>query len=313
MSDSDQGKQELGRQEMGKLDLAQLLRSMRGAVRQNVPLGPMMHLRIGGPADWFLEPHGEEDAALCVRVCREQGVPLRVLGGGSNVLVSDEGVRGAVMHLSNHNRMVRDHGRVTAGAGVTLASLIRSTKELGLAGLEKLCGIPAHVGGAVAMNAGTRDGETFDHLVSVTLLEPTGEIAVLGRDQLAPRYRDGGLGERIVLHASFELHEDDPAAIFQRFSESLRKRNQTQPVSQRSVGCVFKNPPGDAAGRLIEAAGCKTLQKGGIEVSGMHANYFVNAGDGTCAQFRELMDEVRKRVQGEFGVWLEPEVKLWGF
>ncbi|MEY4829955.1 MAG: UDP-N-acetylenolpyruvoylglucosamine reductase MurB [Planctomycetota bacterium] len=288
------------------------LSGMRGAVRENVVLAPYMHLRVGGPADWFLEPFTEEDAALCVRVCRENDIPLRVLGGGSNVLCSDHGVRGAVLHLGDHNRMVRDQNRITAGAGVTLASLMRSTKELGLAGLEKLTGIPAHVGGAVAMNAGTRDGETFEYLTSLTLLDPSGELVVWSKKDMKPRYRDGGLDGRIVLHATWELHEDDPNAIFQRFSESLKRRNATQPVSQRSVGCVFKNPPGDAAGRLIEASGCKTLRNGGIEVSGLHANYFINTGSGTCAQFVELIDEVRKRVQSQFGVYLEPEVKFWG-
>ena len=288
------------------------LSGMRGAVRENVVLAPYMHLRVGGPADWFLEPFTEEDAALCVRVCRENDIPLRVLGGGSNVLCSDHGVRGAVLHLGDHNRMVRDQNRITAGAGVTLASLMRSTKELGLAGLEKLTGIPAHVGGAVAMNAGTRDGETFEYLTSLTLLDPSGELVVWSKKDMKPRYRDGGLDGRIVLHATWELQEDDPNAIFQRFSESLKRRNATQPVSQRSVGCVFKNPPGDAAGRLIEASGCKTLRNGGLEVSGLHANYFINTGSGTCAQFVELIDEVRKRVQSQFGVYLEPEVKFWG-
>ncbi len=298
---------------MPAFDLRTPLRAMRGAVRENVALAPYMHLRVGGPVDWFLEPLTEEDAALCVRVCRDSNVPLRVLGGGSNVLCSDHGVRGAVLHLGGHNRMVRDGLRITAGSGVTLASLLRSTKEVGLAGLEKLTGIPAHVGGAVAMNAGTREGETFEYLTSVTVIEPTGELQVLAKTDLQPRYRDGGLGDRIVLHATWELYEDDPNAIFQRFSESLKRRNATQPVSQRSVGCVFKNPPGDAAGRLIEASGCKTLRNGGIEVSGVHANYFVNSSNGTCAQFLELLEEVRRRVQSKFGVYLEPEVKLWGF
>lgn len=285
---------------------------MRGAVRQNVVLAPLMHLRIGGPAEWFLEPFAEEDAALAVRVCRDQNVPLRVLGGGSNVLVADRGVRGAVLHLGSLNRMVRDGTRITAGAGVTLASLLRSTKEVGLAGLETLTGIPAQVGGAVAMNAGTRDGETFDHLVSLTVLEPDGTLRVLAKEQLQPRYRDGGLGDRIVLQATWELHEDDPNAIFARFSASLKRRNATQPVAQKSVGCVFRNPPGDAAGRLIEAAGCKTLHVGGIQCSGLHANYFVNDGTGTTAEFLELMAEVRRRVREQFGVQLEAEVKMWG-
>jgi UDP-N-acetylmuramate dehydrogenase len=294
-------------------DLRAALRGMRGALRERVSLAPMMHLRIGGPADWLLEPYADEDAALAVRVCRETDVPLRVLGGGSNVVVADGGVRGAVLHLGSLHRIVRDGNRITAGAGVTLPSLLRATKEVGLAGLEKLTGIPALVGGAVAMNAGTRDGETFEHLISLTVVDADGKIAVWGKDRFAPTYRDGGLRDAIVLQATFELQPDDPKAIFERFSVSLRKRNSTQPVSQRSVGCVFRNPAGDAAGRLIEAAGCKTLRIGGVEVSGMHANYFVNEAQGSAADFVALMTEVRKRVHDRFGIELEPEVKFWGF
>jgi UDP-N-acetylmuramate dehydrogenase len=286
---------------------------MRGAVRERVALAPLTHLRIGGPADWFLEPYAEEDAAMVVRACRELDVPLRVLGGGSNVVVADDGVRGAVLHLASLNRIVRDGNRITAGAGVTLPSLLRATKEVGLAGLEQLTGIPAMVGGAVAMNAGTRDGETFAHLVSLTLVDCDGTIVVHGKDDFRATYRDGGLRDAIVLTATFELEPDDPKAIFERFSASLKKRNATQPVSQRSVGCVFRNPAGDAAGRLIEVAGCKTLRVGGLEVSGMHANYFVNDGRGSAAEFVALMGEVRRRVHERFGVELEPEVKFWGF
>jgi UDP-N-acetylmuramate dehydrogenase len=294
-------------------DLRAALAGMRGAVREQVPLGPMMHLRIGGPADWFLEPFAEEDAALALRVCRELGVPLRVLGGGSNVVVADAGVRGAVMHLGNLNRIVRDGQLVTAGAGVTLPSLLRATKEVGLAGLERLTGIPALVGGAVAMNAGTRDGETFDLLASLTVAEPDGTIAVRGPDRFRPIYRDGALDGAIVLQATFRLEPDAPSAIFDRFTASLKRRNATQPVSQRSVGCVFRNPPGDAAGRLVEAAGCKTLRVGDLEVSGLHANYFLNTRDGTAADFVALMREVQRRVHGSSGITLEPEVKFWGF
>ena len=294
-------------------DLREALRGMRGAVRENVALAPWMHLRIGGPADWFLEPYAEEDVALAVRACRELDVPLRVLGGGSNVVVADAGVRCAVLHLGNLNRIVRDGNRITAGAGCTLPSLLRSTKDVGLAGLERLTGIPAMVGGAVAMNAGTRDGETFDLLASLTVVEPDGTIAVRGPDRFQQRYRDGGLRDDIVVQATFALTPDDPNAIFERFSASLKKRNATQPVSQRSVGCVFRNPPGDAAGRLIEASGCKTLEIGGIEVSGLHANYFINRGSGSAAEFVALMQEVRRRVREQSGVELEPEVKFWGF
>lgn len=298
---------------MPSSDLKSALRGMRGAVRENVPLAPLMHLRIGGPAEWFIEPYGEEDVALAVRVCRDQDVPLRLLGGGSNIVVADNGVRGAVMYLGSLNRIVRDGVRITAGAGVTMPSLLRATKDVGLAGLERLTGIPAVVGGAVAMNAGTRDGETFDMLASLTIVDSDGVIAVREPASFPHTYRDGGLRDAILVQATFTLQPDDPNAIFERFTASLKKRNATQPVSQRSVGCVFRNPPGDAAGRLIEVAGCKTLRTGTIEVSGVHANYFVNQGGGSAADFLRLMTEVKKRVRAASGIELEPEVKFWGF
>ncbi len=294
-----------------RLSLA--LEGLRGAVRQNVSLQSMTHLRIGGSADWLVEPYTEVDAQTVVRVCRDLDLPLRVLGGGSNLLVADEGVRGVVMRLDALNRVVRDDVRLTAGAGVTVPSLLRGARDCGLAGLEILTGVPAMVGGAVAMNAGTLDGETFDHLVSLTVLQPDGELTVLGREDFAPRYRDGGLAGRICLHATFELTPDDPQRIFERFEASLKRRNATQPVTERSVGCVFRNPEGDSAGRLIERSGCKLMRRGGVVVSGKHANYFVNEGEGTAADFLGLVDDVRERVRQEFGVELELEVQLWGF
>lgn len=294
-------------------DWRSLFAGIHGAVRCELPLAPMMHLRIGGPAECFVEPFGEEDVGLAVSICREHDLPLHLLGGGSNILCADEGVRGVVMHLGNLNRISRDGNRVTVGAGVTLPSLLRATKEAGLAGLEKLTGIPAVVGGAVAMNAGTRDGETFEHLVSLTVVEPDGRIQVRSRADLSPRYRDGCLGGAQVVQATFELEPDSPEAIFARFSASLQARNNSQPVTQRSVGCVWQNPKGDAAGRLIEAAGCKAMQVRGVRVSEKHANYFVNNDGGTAADFLALMDQVRNRVREQFAIELEPEVKFWGF
>jgi UDP-N-acetylmuramate dehydrogenase len=167
------------------------------------------------------------------------------------------------------------------------------------------------VGGATAMNAGTGDGETFDHLVSLTVVDPNGQIRVVPRDAMSPKYRDGGLGEAIVVHATFDLEPDDPKAIFARFESYLKHRNATQPVTERSVGCVFRNPEGDSAGRMIEAAGCKLMRRGGLHVSAKHANYFVNDDDGTSEHFDALIDEVRTRVAREFETDLELEVKLW--
>jgi len=292
--------------------LSGLLSGFQGALRANVDLAPLTHVRFGGAAEWFAEPYTEDGAAAVVRAANATALPLHVLGGGSNLVVADEGVAGIVLSLARMNRIVRDDTRVTAGAGVTIPSLIRSTKEVGLAGLEVLTGVPAVVGGAVAMNAGTREGETFDRLVSLTLLDRDGQLEIWGPDRFDASYREGGLGDRVCLQATWELEPDAPQAIFARFEASLKKRNATQPVTERSVGCVFTNPEGDAAGRLIEAAGCKTLAVGGIEVSGKHANYFVNTGDGTCAQFRELMELVQQRVRERCSVELVPEVRFWG-
>lgn len=284
----------------------------RVVLRENVVLAPMTHIRIGGPAALLAEPYNEEAAAAVMRTCHELSVPLFVLGGGSNLVVDDRGWPGVVMVLSSLNGLVRDGTTLAAGAGVSLPSLLRASREIGLAGLEVLCGIPAVVGGAVAMNAGTRDGESFDRLASVTLVDAQGEIVERPVAELSPSYRDGGLGGAIVLQAAFDLYEDDPKRIFARFEDSLRKRNATQPVSEKSVGCVFKNPETGPAGRLIEEAGCKLLRRGAVRVSAKHANYFVNEGGGTCEDFLELMAAVQERVEERSGVKLMPEVKLVG-
>lgn len=287
------------------------LQEMRGALRTNVPLAKLTHIRIGGPAAYFLEPFAEGDVSMAVRACRDLDLPLRILGGGSNLMISDQGVGGVVMALGSLNRVVRDGNRLSAGAGVTLPTLLSGARKLGLSGLESLTGVPAVVGGAVKMNAGTREGETFDHLSSVTVVDRDGEIRVLDRASLAPSYREGGLGDQIVVCATFDLHEDSPQAIYQRFESYLQRRNIAQPVTERSVGCVFKNPTGDSAGRVLEESGCKLLRRGGISVSAKHANFFVNDGAGCFADFMALVEETRARVLERCGVELELEVQVW--
>lgn len=293
-------------------ELRHALAGFPGVFRAEVPLSPMTHLRIGGPAEFLLEPHTEEGVGQVIRAARKFDQPMHILGGGSNVLVPSEGLRGVVLSLSHLNRVMRDDNRVTAGAGVTLPSLIRGTKDLGLAGLELLIGVPAVVGGAVAMNAGTHETQTFEHLVSIVVVDQEGQLEIVGREQMSPTYRDGGLGDRVVVGATFELHEDDPKTIFKRMETSLKRRNATQPVTEKCVGCVFKNPPDAAAGRLIEAAGCKTLRRGEMVVSGKHANYFVNQGGATSQEFLDLIRDVQDRVREMFDVLLEPEVRIWG-
>ena len=285
----------------------------KGVIREGVSLGKHSHLKIGGNASVFIEPWAEEDAAHVVRVCREHGLPLRVLGGGSNLLISDEGVDEVVVYFGQWKRVVRDENRLIASAGASLPSLLRMAKEAKLTGLEHLIGIPAQVGGAVAMNAGTKYGECFDTLESLRVIDAEGVLKTLQRAECSPRYRDGGLGESLVTTATFALEPGNAIEIQERMESMLKERNRTQPVSERSCGCIFKNPEGTSAGRLIDAAGLKGMGVGDIEVSTKHANYFVNKGEGTAQQVLELVERVRERVREDAGVELELEVKLWGF
>ncbi len=287
--------------------------TFKGVVREGVDLAPFSHMRVGGKAEVLLEPWSEEDAATAVRICREHGLPLLFLGGGSNLLVADEGVSAFVLHVGRWNRVVRDENRLIASAGASLPSLLRKARESGLGGLETLVGIPAQVGGAVHMNAGTRFGSTFDHLASVRIVDPEGGIRDLRTSDLEPSYRDGGLGDSLVTTATFVLEEESKETIRERFTEFLEWRNRRQPVTEKSLGCIFKNPDGESAGALIDRAGLKGERVGGIEVSTKHANFFVNKGGGTAAEVVRLIEKVRERVCKEFSIELELEIELWGF
>ena len=261
----------------------------------------------------FLEPWAEDDAAFAVRACKEHGLPWCVLGGGSNLLIHDDGVDAVVIHPGRWNKVVRDHNKLIASAGASLPSLLRRSKECRLNGLEGLIGIPAHVGGAVAMNAGTSESSCFDRIIEIELVDEDGQLVTREKDELSPSYRNGNLGDVLVTKATFELDEGRGPEHDDAMTSYLKRRNATQPVTQKSVGCIFKNPGGDAAGRLIQEAGLKGERVGDIEVSPKHANYFVNHGEGTAAQALELIDRVRSRVREEFDVELELEVKLWGY
>ena len=283
----------------------------KGVLREGVDLSSFSHMRVGGRAAVLVEPWSEEDAALFLRVCAEKGLPYHLLGGGSNVLIPDEGVDAFVFSIPQWNRVVRDGNRLVASAGATLPSLIRKAKDLALEGLETLVGIPAQVGGAVRMNAGTKEGETFDHLVSVRVADESGELREIPREDLHPKYRDGNLGKVLITTATFELKPSNRLLIQERIKEYLTYRNRSQPVTEKSLGCIFKNPPGDAAGRLIEAAGLKGAREGDIMVSEKHANYFVNLGAGTSTQVLDLIARVQETVQNEFSLHLHPEIQIW--
>jgi len=256
-----------------------------------------------------------EDLALLVGFCHEHGLPLFVLGGGFNTLVREGGLRGVVARLAGLREVALDpHGRVRAEAGTSHAQLTRFAAENGRAGLEFGIGIPGTIGGWVAMNAGTREREVKDVIAEVTLFDPAeGKVRQLDRGELRFHYRKTELPPgSVVLAASFDTTPDDSDAIRERQKKLLAQRRATQPVDQPSCGSVFVNPPGDFAGRLIEAAGLKGAREGGAQISELHANFIVNTGGARAGDVLRLIERARETVLAQTGVRLETEVRIVG-
>ncbi|MGQ9710610.1 MAG: UDP-N-acetylmuramate dehydrogenase, partial [Anaerolineae bacterium] len=244
------------------------------------------------------------------------GVPWRVLGGGCNLLVSDAGVRGlVVIHRADRTRIAAD-GVVWAEAGAPMAALARETVARGLAGLEWAAGLPGTVGGAVVGNAGAFGGDIASVLRTVTLLAPDGEVTERPADWMEFSYRESRIKRMphprpVVLAATFALAPGDPAALRARMEEILAWRRTRHP-SGATMGSTFKNPPGNHAGRLIEAAGLKGYRIGGAMVSELHANFLINTGSATAADVRALIRHIQAEVKRQFGISLEPEVEFIG-
>jgi UDP-N-acetylmuramate dehydrogenase len=282
-------------------------------VKRDEPLAPYTWLKLGGLAQFFIEPRSEDELVNVVRVCCEQGIPVRILGGGSNLIVRDEGVSGAVLRLSHPCfAEVRIEGnRVTAGAGALLSHVISETVREGLAGFENLAGIPGTIGGALHGNAGGRHGEISQYVRRVTVLTVSGEKLVRSEDELLFDYRQSNLDELLILDAEFELQPDTPDEIAQRLRKIWITKKASQPLSSQTAGCIFKNPRGQRAGQLIEQAGLKGARIGGAEINDRHANFIVTHEGASCSDVMRLMDLVRSKVADQFGVHLEPEVKIW--
>ncbi len=275
------------------------------------PLAPLTTWRIGGPAELYLEPKSVEELADAVALLRRSGIPYRLLGGGSNLLVADKGVRGAVVALSRLSAVRRREGVLEVEAGARLLEVVRMAATSGLSGFENLAGIPGRVGGAVFGNAGSRYGAIGDLVVSLDLMEVDGELRRVVPGPSFFRYRGSDVGERIVVRALLAGGEADPRLLRARVRELVQERRRSQPGWVGNAGCVFKNPKGDAAGRLIDASGCKGLRSGAVFVSNRHANFFENGGEGTASDVLRLVDLVRDRVRRAHGVDLELEVRRW--
>jgi UDP-N-acetylmuramate dehydrogenase len=283
-------------------------------------LGRWSTFKIGGPAELAVEVASERALVRLLEEVERRRAPFHLLGLGSNVLLPDEGLPGVVARLVGELRRVRIRGlRVSAGAGAPLAQVARKASAAGLAGLEPLAGFPSTVGGAVYMNAGCYGTEIKDVLHSARIVARGGIDSAVGRRrvvtrELNPRYRATDLqgSGAIVTRALFELAPGEPKALLARMEELNAKRWASLPSGQGNAGSIFKNPPGDYAGRLIEAAGLKGTAHGGAQVSPKHANVIVNAGGAKAAEVIELMRRARSEVEARFAVRLVPEIILVG-
>ena len=282
-------------------------------VRENVPLSERTWLKVGGAAQYFAEPASVDELLGVVQRCRDEGLQARLLGGGSNVLVRDEGVSGTVIALSHPSfGAVKVNGhRVTAGGGAMLANLISATVGAGLAGLEPLVGIPGTVGGALHGNAGTHGGDIGQWATRATVMTRAGEIFQRERDDLVFAYRQSSLDELAILEAEFELEEENPIELTKRMQTQWIVKKAHLPMAHENTGCIFKNPRGMSAGMLIDQCGLKGQRVGGAEVSQRHANFFVTQPGATARDVLQLIDMVRKSVAERMGVELETEIQIW--
>lgn len=278
------------------------------------PMKKHTTFRVGGPADVLIQPRKEELPGV-LELCRRREVPFYVIGNGSNLLVGDKGIRGVVLEMSAGEEAVTVKGRVLrAAAGVMLSKAANVAAAAGLTGMEFAAGIPGTVGGAVVMNAGAYGGEMKDILVSVTVVDEYGTTKEVKTGDLELGYRQSNVLKNhwIVTEAVFQLAEGEEAAIREKMNTLAEQRREKQPLQYPSAGSTFKRPEGYFAGKLIMDAGLRGYRAGGAQISEKHCGFVINSGEATASDIRRLMEEVIAEVERQFGVTLEPEVKMLG-
>lgn len=287
-------------------------------VEKQAILAPYTTLRIGGPAQYLAFPENQDELLKLLREANACQMPVYLLGGGSNLLVSDAGVQGLVIYLAGEFEKIKiapSGDRIWVGAAFSFPKLTRLCLELGWESALGWCGVPGLVGGALKMNAGTRWGEFGEVVKQVEAVSPAGKL-VLSHDQMGFSYRHTSFPmDAILCQAELVYSDPNPAKkteLLQKASELAKTRKATQP-KQRSAGSMFKNPAGDYAGRLIEACGLKGFQMGGACISEVHANFIVNQSHATAKEMFEISEFARKKVYNQFGIELKYEVRHWGF
>jgi len=286
---------------------------VRGTYTPDAPLKDLVWFRAGGPAEILFRPADEEDLATFL-YAKPADVRVSVIGVGSNLLVRDGGIPGVVIRLPAVFGKVSTNGtRISAGAAALDANVARLAADAGIAGLEFLRGIPGTIGGALRMNAGCYGREIKDVLVEATALDSKGNRITLTNADMGFEYRKTRIADdRIFVSATFEGRHDEPDAVRARMDALVEEREAAQPVKTRTGGSTFKNPPGQKAWQLIDAAGCRSLKRGKAQVSGKHCNFLINTEDALAADIEALGEEVRARVRETSGVELEWEIKRVG-
>lgn len=284
-------------------------------VRRDVPVGPLTTYKLGGPASFYAEVAGRDVLDRVLGAWRQSELPLLVLGRGSNLVVADDGIDALVLRLAgSFNEVVQERDAVWAGSAVRLPQLARAAVGVGRLGLEFFVGIPGSVGGAVRQNAGGHGRETKDVLMEASILDAqSGEVAVKAVGDLDLRYRHSSVASHeVVLDARFSFEPGEPAEGEERMRGITRWRREYQPGGTLNAGSVFKNPPGDSAGRIIDSLGLKGHAVGDVSVSEKHANFFVAGEAATAADLYRLVEEVRSIVEARTGVVLETEIQFEG-
>lgn len=300
------------------LPLKELREQLGQRLQENVRLANYTAARVGGPADALLVINSADELEKCVKMLWEMKVPFLLLGGGANVLVSDRGFHGVV--LLNRAHTIKIHAQndlptVWAESGANLGMIARQAALRGLSGLEWANSVPGTLGGAIYGNAGAFDGDMQKNLLMAEILHPQEGKQTWSVEKFAYEYRSSVLKrsatKAVILSATLKLEKSTPQAVKEKMDEFSNRRKQTQPPGA-SLGSMFKNPPGDYAGRLIEAAGLKGTRVGGVQVSPVHANFFINSEAATASDYRQLIELVRSTVEEKLGVRLELEVELIG-
>lgn len=303
---------------MVRTDIFEILQKLVGAAQvwEQEPMKNHTTFRVGGPARCLVEPGSADELVKVIKACLEAGMPYTIVGNGSNLLVSDEGYDGVVIHLFKNMSRIRVQGNfLIAEAGALLVRVSNAACREGLSGLEFASGIPGTVGGALVMNAGAYGGEMKDVVCCVKVLAADGRVREYTNEEMDFGYRRSRIAKNrdIVLEAEFRLHPGKPEEIRARMDELKEQRVKKQPLEYASAGSTFKRPEGYFAGKLIEDAGLKGFRIGDAQVSEKHCGFVINRGNATAAQIAEVIEEVKKRVYENSGVSLQTEVKYLGW